>query len=199
MQGEGENRVLTIPNLLTLFRIILVPFFVITFYRYPEKRAISLGVFALASLTDAIDGFLARRLNQISNLGKLIDPLADKLMIVAMLFCLQNVGLLAPGSSKWLSAVILYAIFAKEFFMMCGGLYMLRRGHVVHSNYFGKSATALFILAIILVFPNKETLPWHGVEWLQTAGLWLMPAATLLSFTAMVVYIRQSVKTLKSD
>ena len=197
MQGEGENRVLTIPNLLTLFRIMLVPVFVITFYRYPARRTISLGVFALASLTDAVDGFLARKLNQISNIGKLIDPVADKLMILSMLFCLQDVGLLAPGGRKWLSSVILYTILAKELFMMWGGLYMLRHNIVVHSNFVGKCATGLFVLAIILVFPGNVTAPWHTVEWLQNIGLWLMAAATLVSLTAMVVYIVESVKTLK--
>lgn len=197
VQGEGENRILTIPNILTLFRIILVPFFVISFYQYPEKRYISLGIFMFASLTDGIDGYLARRLNQISNLGKLIDPVADKLMIICMLFCLKSVGLLAPYGSKWLSSVILYLIFAKELFMIWGGLYMLKRGHVVHSNYVGKCATALFCLAIILVFPGKIIAPWHTVSWLQDIGLWLMLAATVLSFAAMVIYIRESVKTLK--
>lgn len=198
MQGEGENRLLTIPNILTLFRILLVPFFVITFYQYPEKRYYSLGVFALASLTDGIDGFLARKLNQITNFGKLADPVADKLMIICMLFCLKYVGLLAPGKRTWLNNVILYTIFAKESFMMVGGMYMLKRGVVVHSNYIGKSATALFVLAILLVFPGKLTAPWHGVTWLQDTGLWLMLAATLLSFVALVVYVRNSVKTLRA-
>ncbi|MBQ9408360.1 MAG: CDP-diacylglycerol--glycerol-3-phosphate 3-phosphatidyltransferase [Clostridia bacterium] len=198
MQGEGENRLLTIPNLLTVFRILLVPFFVITFYQYPEKRYYSLGVFALASFTDGIDGYLARRLNQITNFGKLVDPVADKLMIICMLFCLKYVGLLAPGKKAWLNNAILYTIFAKELFMMGGGVYMLKKGVVVHSNYIGKSATAMFVLAILLVFPGNVTAPWHGVVWLQNAGLWLMLVATLLSFIALVVYVRNSVKTLKA-
>ena len=197
VQGEGENRVLTIPNLLTLFRIILVPVFVITFYQYPENRYISFGVFTLASLTDAVDGFLARKLNQISNIGKLIDPVADKLMILSMLYCLKNVGLLAPGGRKWFSIIILYTILAKELFMMWGGLYMLRRNIVVYSNYIGKCATALFVLAIILVFPGKFTAPWHTVVFLQKIGLWLMVAATAVSLMALAVYIKRSVKTLK--
>ena len=197
MQGEGESRILTVPNILTLFRFMLVPVFVITFYQYPAKRTLSLGIFALASLTDAVDGYLARKLDQISSIGKLIDPVADKLMILSMLFCLKSVGLLAPGGRKWLSSVILYTILAKELFMMAGGLYMLRRNIVVHSNYVGKCATALFVLAIILVFPGSVTAPWHTVVPLQNIGLWLVAAAAVISLTAMVIYIVQSVKTLK--
>ena len=198
MQGEGENRLLTIPNILTLFRILLVPFFVITFYQYPEKRTISLGVFAVASLTDGIDGFLARRLKQITNVGKLLDPIADKLMILCMLFCLRHVRLLAPGGMDWLNTAILYLILAKELFMIWGGTQMYKRGIVVHSNLIGKSATALFVLAILLVFPGHITDPWHGVKWLQELGQWLTVMATVLSFAALTIYICQSLKTVKT-
>ena len=199
MQGEDENRLLTIPNVLTMFRILLVPFFVITFYQHPDKRYLSLGVFALASLTDGIDGYLARKLKQVTNFGKLCDPVADKLMIICMLFCLKYVKLLAPGKNDVLNSLILYSIFAKELYMMLGGIYMLRHNYVVHSNIVGKSATALYCAAIIAVFPGKYDLPWHGVAWLQKAGLWAMLVATLLSFIAMIVYTRQSVKILKHN
>ena len=75
MQND-DSRLVTIPNLLTLIRILLVPVFAIAFYAYPEQRYISLGIFTLASLTDGVDGYLARKLHQISSFGKLIDPLA---------------------------------------------------------------------------------------------------------------------------
>ena len=199
VQGEGENRLLTITNVLTLFRFILVPFFVIAFYQYPDKRYYSLAVFALASVTDAVDGYLARKLNQVSHFGKLFDPAADKLMIVSMLFCLKFVGLLAPFRLKWLNNAILYTLLAKELFMILGGMYMLKRGIVVHSNYVGKTATALFVLAILLVFPSNGTSPWHGVAVLQDIGLWTMLAATVMSFAALTVYVAQSVKILKRN
>ncbi|MBQ3668581.1 MAG: CDP-alcohol phosphatidyltransferase family protein [Clostridia bacterium] len=199
MQGEGENRIITIPNMLTMLRLLLVPFFLITFYQYPEKRFYSMAIFAAASLTDGVDGFLARRLKQVTNFGKLIDPLADKLMILSMLFCLRYVGLLAPGRRYWLNTLILYMILAKEMFMVLGGMFMLKKGTVVHSNYVGKTATMLFCVAIILVFPSNGVIPWHGIEKLQIAGQWLMLVATAVSFAALTVYIIQSVKILKQN
>ncbi len=196
MQNE-TSRLITIPNILTLIRIFLVPVFVITYYEYPDARYISMCVFILASLTDGVDGYLARRLNQITSFGKLCDPLADKLMIVSMMFCLGRTGLLAPQKPAWLNSVVLYAVLTKEILMVLGGLFMLKKGFVVHSNIFGKIATAAFCLAIVLVFPTNGTLPWHGVGRLQLIGRWLMLAATLSTFVAFVVYLFDSAAKLR--
>ncbi len=194
---QDESRLVTIPNLLTLIRILLVPVFAIAFYAYPEQRYYSLGIFTLASLTDGVDGYLARRLNQISSFGKLIDPLADKLMIVCMLYCLMHEGLLAPKGIEELSKWVFLLILAKEVFMVVGGTFMLTKGVVVHSNFFGKAATALFCLAIILIFPSRITEPWHGAVWLQNVGRYLTLAATIASFAALFTYIKGSLVQLK--
>ena len=198
MQND-ESRLVTIPNLLTLIRILLVPIFAIAFYAYPEKRYISLGIFTLASLTDGVDGYLARKLNQISSFGKLVDPLADKLMIVCMLYCLMHEGLLAPEGLEALSKWVFLLILAKELFMVVGGVVMLSKGIVVHSSIFGKAATALFCLAIILIFPARITEPWHGVKWLQDVGRFMTLAATCASFVALYTYIRSSAQKLKQS
>lgn len=195
---NDTSRLITIPNILTLFRLVLVPVFVITYYENPDCRYISLGIFALASITDCIDGFLARRLKQVTSFGKLCDPLADKFMVVSMMFCLRDVGLLAPGNLDWLNAVILYAIFTKELFMLAGSSYMLKKGHVVHSNIFGKLATMLLCAAIIMIFPGQGVEPWHGLDALQTAGRWTMVVGVCVSFTALIVYIKESLRTLKN-
>ncbi len=198
MQAD-TSRLITIPNILTLIRILLVPVFVITYYEYPEQRIISMCVFAVASVTDGVDGFLARKLNQITSFGKLCDPLADKLMILSMMFCLNQTGLLAPSGRKWLNSVVLYAILAKEIFMVIGSMVMLKRGHVVHSLFLGKVATCLFCVALIAVFPNSGTSPWHGSAAVQDIGRWLMLAAVVISYSAMVSYIRESAKVIRAD
>ena len=192
------SRLITIPNILTLIRILLVPVFVITYYEYPEQRYISMCVFAAASVTDGVDGFLARKLNQITSFGKLCDPLADKLMILSMMFCLKQTALLAPSDLPWLNSVVLYAILAKEIFMVFGSMYMLKKGHVVHSKFLGKVATCLFCLALIAVFPNSGTTPWHSVMAIQDIGRWLIPAAVVISYSAMIAYIRASVKVIRA-
>lgn len=196
---NDTSRLITIPNILTLFRLVLVPIFVIAYYENPDCRYISLAVFALASVTDCIDGFLARKLNQITSFGKLCDPLADKFMVMSMMFCLRDVGLLAPARLDWLNGIILYAMLAKELIMLAGSSYMLKKGHVVHSNIFGKAATLLLCTAIIMIFPGKGTEPWHCVEGLQTAGRWMMVIGVCMSFTALCVYVTESLRVLKNE
>ena len=121
------TNVWTIPNVLTMIRLILVPVFVALFLK--GHRMASLGVFVAASLTDMLDGYLARKLNQITDFGKLFDPLADKLMVLSAMVCQGIVGVF-----PW-SAIIIVA--CKELFMVIGGLLMLKNDVVVYSNYVG--------------------------------------------------------------
>ena len=188
---NDTSKLFTVPNLLTFIRMLLIPVFLICYYQMPEKPYIAMLVFAVASLTDALDGYLARRLNQISSFGKLCDPLADKLMVLSMLFCLGDDGLLAPPSMPWLNKVIIIVILAKEALMVAGGLLLLKKGHVVYSNILGKIATTLFCMALIMVFP------WHGIAFVTTAGQYLMIAAVVMSLAAFVSYLSGSVKLLK--
>ena len=190
---NDTSRLITIPNILTLLRILLVPVFLITYYQQPDKRWLSMLIFAIASITDGLDGYLARRLKQISSFGKLCDPLADKLMVLSMLFCLSDSEMLVPLCVKALNKIIVYLLLAKEIFMVVGGGYMLKRGHVVQSNIFGKVATALFCVAIIMVFP------WHGIEFIRVIGQWLVLIASCATFAALISYITSSVKLLKQD
>lgn len=134
-----------IPNCITVFRMFLLPAFVAVFWLVPEKRW-AFGIFVLASLSDLLDGFLARRWNAVSDFGKVMDPLADKLMQVAAIVCLAlwwPEGLLLPA----------IVIFTKEGLMVLGGVTLFRRKRlVVYSNTFGKAAAFLFNLVICLVF-----------------------------------------------
>ena len=167
------SHVWTIPNVLTMLRLILVPVFAVLFFRGFRKA--SLAVFLAASLTDLLDGYLARRLNQITDFGKLFDPLADKLMVLTALIC-QGVA----GVFPW-AAILLVA--GKEALMVMGGAYMLKKGIVVYANYLGKSATVAFIAALVLAFFHDElaaaALP------LDRILLWVSVA---LAYAALILY-----------
>ena len=176
------TNVWTIPNVLTMIRLILVPVFVALFLK--GHRMASLGVFVAASLTDMLDGFLARKLNQITDFGKLFDPLADKLMVLSAMVCQGIVGVF-----PW-SAIIIVA--CKELFMVIGGLLMLKNDVVVYSNYVGKSAQVCFILSLVLAFFHDELAAW-GVQ-LDIILLWITVA---LALCAMVIYIIGSVRTIR--
>ena len=183
---------INVPNCLTILRMLLIPVFLIAYDRLPEKRYISMCIFALASATDCLDGYLARKNNQITSFGKLCDPLADKLMVLSILFCLASDGYLAPEKYSFLNMVILISMLVKEFIMMCGSMVMLQKGVVVQANKWGKAATCLFVLGILLVFP------WHGVDALHSVGHVVVVLAALTSICALISYVFSCVKKLNA-
>ena len=109
-----------IPNLLSLLRLILVPMFCVAFFSGGEHAHMIAGlIFLAASATDMLDGYLARRLNQITRLGRILDPLADKLMTATALISLFVAGMIP----LWIGAVFVI----KEIFMLIGGIRLYRR------------------------------------------------------------------------
>ena len=175
------TNVWNIPNALTMLRLILIPVFVWLFWKVDRKAA--LVVFIVASLTDMLDGMLARKLNQITDFGKLFDPLADKLMVITALVCQGLAGVL-----PW-SAIAIVA--CKELMMLLGGAFMLSRNVVVYANYAGKTAQVFFIASLILSFFHEE-LAARGVR-LDLILLWISVG---LSIVAMITYIAGAVKSL---
>ena len=181
------TNVWTIPNVLTILRMILIPVFVVLFFK--GMKMASLCVFCAASLTDMLDGYLARKLNQITDFGKLFDPLADKLMVITAMVCQTFWGPLP------LIAVIIVA--AKELVMVLGGMLMLNRGVVVYSNYFGKTAQVGFIASLILSFFHDRFLEGNIVLWGMTPDIILLWITVALAIIAMAVYAAGAVQTLK--
>lgn len=172
---------MNLPNALTLLRILLIPVFAWAYFE--RAPVLALWLYLAACITDFLDGYLARKLNQITNFGKLFDPLADKLMLVTLLFCLAHTGHVA----WW----VLGVIALKEVYMLLGSLYMLRHKVVVSSNIYGKVATFVFIVALALVFP------WHAHNILSSVGTWLLYVAVALSLLSMAMYTIGAVKTLR--
>ena len=175
------TNVWNVPNALTILRLILIPVFVYLFWKVDRKAA--LVVFIIASLTDMLDGMLARKLNQITDFGKLFDPLADKLMVLTALIC-QGLA----GVFPW-SAIII--VCCKELVMFLGGVFMLSRDVVVYANYFGKTAQVCFIVSLVLSFFHDELAAW-GTQ-LDIILLWVTVGLALL---ALAVYAAGAVRTL---
>lgn len=175
---------MNLPNILTMLRMCMVPIFVWLYYS--GMQPLALIVYLLAGATDILDGYLARKWNQITSFGKLMDPLADKLMTLSMIFCLADTGYLP----WWVLGVLL----GKEILMVLGGAVLLKgvKGQkiVVMANWAGKAATAMLIAAVALVFP------WHAWEAVRTVGEVLMYAAVTFSLFAMGNYAYGYVKKL---
>ena len=173
------SNVWTIPNILTMIRLILVPVFVVLFFK--GYRMASLAVFCAASLTDMLDGYLARKLNQITDFGKLFDPLADKLMVISAMICQAIAGVF-----PW-SAIIIVGV--KGLVMVLGGLFLLNKDVVVYSNLAGKAAQVFFIASLILAFFHEQLKTW-GVQ-LDIIFLWITVGLAVL---AMVIYAFWAIK-----
>ncbi len=168
---------MNIPNALSFFRIALLPVFIILYLNssnYPILVYWALGVLLLSGLTDSLDGIIARRFNQITDLGKLLDPVADKLTQVTVVICL------ALRYSEVVYLVVICLI--KEFFQALGGIILLRRGVKIRgARWFGKLSTFTFYGVMILI------VGWPGMpRWLFIT---LVIVVALLMLFAFVNYI----------
>lgn len=172
-----------VPNVLTMIRLALIPVFVALFATGHDKLA--LLVFLIASFTDFLDGYLARKNNQITAFGKLMDPLADKVMVVTALIC-QGI----TGVFPWVAIII---VLLKELVMVLGGVFMLKNDVVVYSNMLGKTAQCSFILALVLSFYHAEFIGW-GFP-LDRIVLWI---SVVLTLCALIDYGMGAYKTLKA-
>ena len=146
-----------IPNILSVIRLLCIPFFVWVFRE--DNRVAAAGIFFFASATDVLDGYLARRNQWITNVGKILDPVADKLMQFTVLLCLtldlwDNKIFLVP-----LTVLVLFVL--KELCMLIGAIIVLRTKHsVVGSVWYGKFATVvIFVLTVTMILcPDNAVL-----------------------------------------
>lgn len=148
----SKNKFLTIPNLLSLFRILLIPIFVVVYVRQETIFSIwPISILILSGLTDLLDGWIARRFHQISDVGKVLDPAADKLTQVAV------VAALTIRYHQLLVLLVIYVV--KELLILIGGMVMIKsRQEVPSAKWFGKIATFefYFAMALFLIFPNMN-------------------------------------------
>ena len=178
----SKEKILNVPNVLTIIRMLLIPAYWALFMNNYVYTA--LAVFVIASLTDLLDGYIARKHNLITNFGKLMDPLADKLMVLSVMLSQALKGYL-----PWLPLIIL---FVKELLMVLGGAFMLRKKIVVYSQSIGKIAQTFVVSALILTF-FKSAFESIGVP-IHLIVLWIAVALTL---AALVFYAKNAWKNYK--
>ena len=177
MNTEKIGPFFTWPNILTFFRVLLIP---VVIYFFKSNRPIaSLCVYVLAAVTDLVDGYLARKLNQISNLGKVIDPIADKGMYIVAMICLYQAQYLN------LFALVLSAV--KEFLMVTGGvmIYLILK-NVVTANRFGKVTAFLCHCGLILTFLHPYIHPVDDIVMIASVCLNIL---ALLQYAYLNAYI----------
>lgn len=180
--NKYQRRIFTIPNILSLVRIVLIP--VIIWQYCVEKRYATAGLVLIVSgFTDMIDGFIARRFQMISNLGKILDPIADKLTQATMLICL------ALRYPLMLLTFILMVI--KESYMTISGFYVIKKtGIVFGADWHGKLATIyLFVMMLMHIF-------WTDIpEMASYISILLCDFMIIISF---VLYVIRNTRAIKS-
>ena len=176
---------MNLPNKLTIFRVILIPFFVLCFYMpaLPFNNIIACVIFCVASFTDFLDGYLARRDGLVTNFGKFMDPLADKLLVGAALICLIEAGQLPA----W--AVVI--IISREFIISGFRLIASDNGVVIAASYWGKFKTVTQMAMVILLILD---IPGAIFPVISRVVMW---AAIILTVVSLVDYIVKNKDVLK--
>ncbi len=170
---------MNLPNKLTVLRVIMVPFFV-AFMLIPSlggaaNKYIALALFCIASFTDFLDGYLARKNNLVTNFGKFMDPLADKLLVCSALICLSSLGKLAT----WIVLVII----AREFIISGFRLVASDNGIVIAASYWGKFKTVSHMTMIILLILDFQNPIFYI---LTQVVVWIGLALTVISLADYV-------------
>lgn len=179
---------LNLPNLLTWTRIVMIPLFVGIFYFPPDwlnahqQNLWAMIIFAIAAITDWLDGYLARRLGQTSAFGAFLDPVADKLMVAAALIVLVELGRVG--------AVVAVIIIGREITISALREWMAQIGasKSVAVSFIGKLKTTAQMVAILLLLYHDDI----GVLDIQLAGTWLIYLAALLTLWSMIYYLRMA-------
>lgn len=168
------------PNKLTIARIIMIPFFV-AFLMYDitgsADKWIALAIFVIASLTDTLDGYLARKYHLVTNFGKFMDPLADKLLVCSALICFTATGQLAA----WITIIII----AREFIISGFRLVAAEGGTVIAAGIWGKYKTAVTMITIIFMIPNFGGAAVHMIEQIM---IYLSLALTVISLIDYLIH-----------
>ena len=175
------------PNKLTMLRVILIPFFVVFLLGNfgTWSKWVALAIFIVASLTDMLDGYLARRDNLVTNFGKFMDPLADKLLVCSAMICLVDMSRIP----SWIVIIII----GREFVISGFRLIASDNGVVIAANYWGKFKTTFQMLMVIVLILDIQ------MPFFQILGTVLTYVALILTVVSLIDYIVKNKDVLKDQ
>jgi CDP-diacylglycerol--glycerol-3-phosphate 3-phosphatidyltransferase len=173
---------LNLPNKLTIARVIMIPLFIWLLLYTPWKYA-ALGVFILASLTDLLDGKIARKYNMVTNFGKFMDPLADKLLVCSALIAFIEMDLLP--------AWIVIVIISREFIISGFRLVASDQGVVIAASYWGKIKTTCQMIMVILLIAQ---IPLSIFDVLEQISIY---ASLILTVVSLIDYLAKNWSVIK--
>lgn len=184
---------MNLPNKLTVLRVLLVPifiFFLLSDFIY-NNLICALGVFILASITDMLDGKIARKSGMITDFGKFLDPLADKILILSALVCFVEMGLI--------NSVPVIIILAREFIVTSVRLMASNKGKVIAANIFGKIKTCVQIISIcgILLLSYLSGLYHFDSNFCRLTFNLLIYLSAFFSVVSGIIYIKENMEFIK--
>ncbi len=169
---------MNLPNKLTVLRVIMIPFFVAALLydggANQNMRNVAAAIFIIASLTDMLDGKIARKYNLVTNFGKFMDPLADKLLVCSALICMIEL--------RELPAWMVIIIISREFIISGFRLVASDNGVVIAASYWGKFKTTFQMIGVVLLIYNIPAL-----SMVTTIVIWIALALTVISLVDYVV------------
>ncbi|NLZ82860.1 MAG: CDP-diacylglycerol--glycerol-3-phosphate 3-phosphatidyltransferase [Clostridiales bacterium] len=178
---------MNLPNKITLFRVIMIPVFLLVYLNQsiPFSNYIAVGIFLIAALSDFVDGYIARKQNLITNFGKFMDPLADKLLVSAALICFVEFDLLP--------AWIAFVIIAREFIISGFRLVASDNGIVIAASWWGKIKTNLqMIMSVMLIINLDNSL----INTLEQIIIYL---ALILTVVSLIDYLVKNILILHEN
>lgn len=179
---------MNLPNKLTILRVILIPFFVVFMlfdFTGAADKWIALVIFCVASLTDMLDGKIARKYNLVTNFGKFMDPLADKLLVCTALICLT--------SMNRLNVIVVLVIIAREFIISGFRLIAADNNIVIAASMWGKFKTTFQMAMIILLILNWQMM------WFQVLTTIVVYVALVLTIVSLIDYLAKNKDVLKEQ
>jgi len=178
-RSEGRASMWNVPNALTILRIFMAPVLVVVLLtEIPDREFWGLGIFLLATLTDVLDGIIARHTDRITVTGAMLDPIADKLLMAGAFISLVELGI-APA---W----IVFLIIAREFAVTGLRMVALEHGVPISANWWGKAKTTSQVIAVSLLIFALKYAAWRP---LAMIALWVALGLTVVS---MVIYFKQN-------
>ncbi|MBQ3871258.1 MAG: CDP-diacylglycerol--glycerol-3-phosphate 3-phosphatidyltransferase [Clostridia bacterium] len=178
-----------VPNILTIARIVMVPFIILLYYlQIPYWNYYAAVIFIIASLTDMLDGMIARKYDLVSNFGKLMDPMADKVLVMAALIIILDWGKLGK-----LGPLVVIILLGREFLISSFRLIAASTGVVIAAGSIGKLKTVVQLVGISLVFLEN---PIFSI-WNIPMGEILVYLSTILSIWSCIEYIAKNKELLR--
>ncbi len=179
---------MNLANKITIFRVLLVPLFILFFYLdFPYSQYIALAIFVLASITDSVDGYIARSRNMVTTFGKFVDPIADKILTTSAFILLVGDGTIP----SW----VLIIVIAREFIISGLRVLAASSGVTIAASKWGKIKTITQLIAIILLLLNNFPFNYIGIQ-LDYIMLYISLFFTVLSG---VDYVQKNIKVLNLD